>query len=372
MNTEAYRAAGPDGGARFLRAVELGADYLLEHFWDEEFGGFYWEANARGQVRDDRKQDYANIHPILALAHTYDVTGNQRYLDAALAQLDVIEEHFLDPQHPGGYLPGFTRDFSEPMGVNNVDSFTHYFEALLALYDVTDGETREEIIDKIVLEGNFLVDMLYTDQEGFDDRGYVAYNYDGNWRPSQEPYTRETQWSGALHATTGHNVELAYLLSRAVERGFNPEWLDTADKLMRFALEYAMHPEYGGMIYDTTDYEGQPLEGNPDNPYFVWWSQGETARALLHFLVVRGRDDYAEPFLKQQAIIDNHLTDLEYGGWTANLDSTRDLAPLGYDKGNIWMVNYHTSMYYAEILRLAAEYPERLTELEAELNSLPD
>jgi mannose/cellobiose epimerase-like protein (N-acyl-D-glucosamine 2-epimerase family) len=158
-------------------------------------------------------------------------------------------------------------------------------------------------------------------------------------------------------------VELAYLLSRAVERGFAPDWLLTADKMLNFAVAYSLHPEYGGMLYDTTDYEGLPLSGNPDNSQFTWWAQGETARALLHFAVVRGRDDFAERFITIQAHINDHLTDHEYGGWYHALDAANDLRPIGVEKGDVWKVNYHFSMYYAEVLRLADQYPDRVQTL---------
>lgn len=366
MNVEAYRAAGPEEGARFLEAVNLGVDFLLAHFWDDTYGGFYWLVNAKGDTVDPMKQGYGNVHPIFALAQAYSVTQNPDHLAAALEQLDVFTAEFLDPDYVCAIAPGFSRDFSEVIGVNNVDVFTHFFEALLSLHDVTTEDTQAEIDGWINQCGDFLVGTLYHDQEGFTDRGYVAYNYDENWQPAQAPYSRETQWSGARHATTGHNIELAYLLSRAIERGFNPEWLDTAHKLLMFCETHAIDPTTGGMLYEITDYDGRPLEGNPDNPFYIWWAQAETARALLHFLVVRGEDRYAEMFKKVEYLFNALLTDQEYGGLFDSLDSRNDLAPVGTWKANIWKVNYHYSMFFAEVLRLQTVYPECIAELNAE------
>jgi mannobiose 2-epimerase len=337
----------------------------MNYFHDPEYGGFYWEVSPNGNVRTDMKQGYGNVHPILALAQAYAVTRNPDHLQAALDQLAIFQDHFIDPAYACGIRPNLSRDFSQVIGVNNVDVFTHWFEALLSLYDITEGAQRDEISALITTCGDFLVNTLYQDQEGFTDRGYVAYNYNEQWRPSQIPYSRDLQWSGAMHATTGHNIELAYLLSRAVERGFNEEWLQTADKLIKFCLEYAIDFDTGGMLYDTTDYEGQPLEGNPDNPLYIWWAQLETARALLHFIVVRGVDDYETLFKLDETLIHTQLTDQEYGGLYHGLDSEHDLAPVGVEKGDIWKTGYHYSMYFAEVLRLAANYPDRLAELNA-------
>jgi cellobiose epimerase len=363
MNVEAYRAAGPDEGARFLDAVNKGVDFMLSEFRDARDGGFFWDVSRKGRVGDSMKQGYGNVHPIFALAQAYSVTQNPAHLEAALQQLEVYETHFLDPNYDCAIHPGFNRKFTEIIGVNNVDVFTHFFESLLALHDVTEGAQQVHIDDLVVKCGDFLVNTLYHDQDGFTDRGYVAYNYDENWQPSQIPYTREMQWSGALHATTGHNIELAYLLSRAVERGFDAEWLDTAYKLLKFCEEHAINDEYGGMIYDITDYEGQPLEGNPDNDLFIWWAQFETARAFMHFAVVRDVERYQEAFKKVENFIHADLTDQEYGGEYQNLSISRDLAVVGEDKGNIWKVNYHYSMFFAEALRLGEAYPEKVSAL---------
>ncbi len=362
MNVEAYRASGEE---RFLTAVNAGVDFLLSEFRDSVRGGFFWEVSRRGTIGDGQKHGYGNVHPIFALAQTYAVTNNPAHLQAALDQLELFQTYFLDPAYACAIHPGFNRAFTEIMGTNNIDVFTHYFEALLSLHDVTDGEQRAAIDDEIVRCGDFLVNFLYHNQAGFTDRGYVAYNYDANWQPAQEPYTRETQWTVARQATTGHNIELAYLLSRAVERGFDPDWLRTADKLLKFCIEYALDAETGGMLYEITDYDGQPLVGNPDNPLYIWWAQAETARALLHFLVVRGVDDYAERFKAVETLFHADLTDQEYGGLYQAIDSTNGLQPVGLDKGNVWKVNYHYSMFFAEVLRLQAAYPDRLGELNA-------
>ncbi|MBK8019824.1 MAG: AGE family epimerase/isomerase [Chloroflexi bacterium] len=94
-----------------------------------------------------------------------------------------------------------------------------------------------------------------------------------------------------------------------------------------------------------------PLDGNPDNALYVWWAQAETARALLHFTVARGHDEYAEDFKKVEALFHGLLTDQEYGGLYQNLDAAT-LQPVGLDKANIWKVNYHYAMFFAEALRL--------------------
>ena len=342
--------------------MNAGVTCLITHFWDPVYGGFVWEVQPDGRVRDVQKHGYGNVHALMALAQAYSVTNNPEHLRTALHQLRVIEEQFLDPDYPGGIRAGYNRDFSVIMGVNNVDVFTHYFEALLSLYDVTEGPDREHVADLIKTAGDFLVNHLVHQQAGFPDHLYVAYNYDQQWEPSQLPYSRASQWTGAMHSSPGHCVELAYLLSRAVERGFDPDWLDTAYKLMNFSVDNSFEINTGGMLYETLDYNGRPLVDNPDNDKFIWWAQSESARAFLHFAVVRQKD-YVTQFKTIEAFVHGPLTDPIYDGWYDWVQEGT-LQPGGFDKGNVWKVNYHYTMFFVEVLRLAEQYPDQVKNLD--------
>lgn len=361
MNVEAYRNAGPEKGKRFLDALTKGIAFLQAHFLDTQYGGYYWEVASDGTVVDDQKQGYGNTHVMMALAQAYSVTHNQAYLQAALAQLVVTEKYFADPAYPGGYRPNYNRTFTQIQGNNNVDVITHYFETLLVLFDVTTGATHNHIMHLVQQEGDFITLHLYHNEDGFTDRGYVAYNDDAQWEPSQQPYTRQAQWSGALQASTGHNMELAYLLSRAVERGFPAKWLDVGYKLITFCLKYAIDPQTGGMLYDITDYHGKPLQGNPDNSTYIYWPQAETARALLHYTVVRGAN-FGAQFKKAETFFNQYMTDQQYGGLWRAID-VNTLKPGDLSKGDIWKTNYHFNMYFTEVLRLGATYPKQIAAL---------
>lgn len=371
MNVEAYIAAGPKRGKRFLETAIKGADYLLAHFWDEEYGGFYWLIDPEGNVVSDVKQGYGNVHPLMVLARVYGITQDPKYYSAVIEQLEVLQDNFMDPTLDGAFLPGFTRDFSEIDGYNNIDCFTHYFEALLSLYDVTKGEDHAWVADLINEAGQVLIEKFYQNQEGYTDRGYVAYNYTEEWEPQQTPYTREEQWTTAMHSTPGHCIEFAYLLSRAVERGFCPLWLTTAKKLLKFSLEYAVDPDTGGMKYEILDYVGQPISENPDNAVYIWWAQAETARAQMHYAVLRDHQ-YMIGFKKAESFIQNYLIDPVYGGWFRQLDVDSLVPPddYSYNKGDVWKVNYHATMLMAEAIRLKNEREYALAVTEQHYDAL--
>lgn len=354
LNAEAYRASGEQ---RFRTAVERGSAFLLAHFWDER-GGFYWEVAPDGRPVDRLKRGYGNVHALFALTHAYAVTRNGRYLDAAWKAFEVIEKYFTDPGFPGAIKLNLSEDLTTTVGVNNVDVFTHYFEALLALHDVTRGEQRTRVTRRLGQAARFLIDKLYRDEEGFTDRGWVAYNYTAEWEPSQQVYTRATQWSGAMHATPPHGVELAFLLSRAVERGFDASWIVVANKLLRFANVHCIDSDTGGFVDEISDFHGRAIDGNPDNAVYTWWPQAEAARALLHFMVVRG-EDHRFAFDRLERFIVTHFVDPLNGGWFQQIRRS-DLQPTDRSKGTVWTVGYHETMLYSEILRLGSVYSNRI------------
>ena len=358
MNAEAYRASR---APRFLKVIQAGFSELQAHFLDKVHGGYFWEVGTDGTPADRTKQGYGNMHVMFALANAYSVTRDPAFLKAALTQLGVIEKHFRDPKFPGGVRPGFTFDFSEVAGVNNVDTFTHYFEALLAMHDVTVGAEHARVQRLVNEAGQFLVARLARPEAGHPERAYVTYNDDLSWNPPTAPYTRDTQWRGAGFATPGHGIELGYLLSRAVERGYPKAWLQTGARLQRFADAHAIIPATGGMLHDTSDYAGQPLAGNPDNTVYIWWAQAETAREALHRTVVLGEPRWND-FQKVQQFVMGHFLDTQHGGWYQNVD--RDTLEVGdTTKGNVWTMNYHETMFYAEVLRLASVYPRAVAGL---------
>ena len=62
---QGHLLGGPEWCAQAARS---GLDFLLKHFWDEEYGGWYWQVNRQGQARDDDKATYGHAFAILALS----------------------------------------------------------------------------------------------------------------------------------------------------------------------------------------------------------------------------------------------------------------------------------------------------------------
>ncbi|KAK1866706.1 hypothetical protein I4F81_009222 [Pyropia yezoensis] len=242
----------------------------------------------------------------------------------------------------------------------SIDPLTHYFEALLGWYDaLPPGGERAAVAAEATRTGTFIVNQTVVGEAGdAAASAYVAYNYDTDWTPTAGAYSRGTQWTTAATATPPHGMELAFLLSRAEQRGLAPpgggRWVATAYRLIRYAEKYAFDAR-GWLRYEVTTYGGAPLAGNPDNDVYVWWAESEAARAFLHFAVDRGAGEaYGGRAAVAAAALDGPFTDGTYGGWYRQL-RVDGLGSDGTPKWDRWKVAYHFTMLHAETLRLAGE-----------------
>jgi mannose/cellobiose epimerase-like protein (N-acyl-D-glucosamine 2-epimerase family) len=367
INVEAYRSAPVTDRARFLNAVQRGADYLLgksvdPNTYNGKPGGLWWglqpdgvspptHTTPIGGTQPRYKDAYGQVQSLFALAQAYSITGDVDHLNGAFKQLDVWYGQFADAANgPGAFLPTANENYTQRIGNRNLDYMTHAFEALLTLNQVTPASDPRKagLSAQITNIGNFITARMYRDAAGSTTMGYLPWWYDAQWSPSTT--------TGQQYSTPGHNFEVAFLLSRAVEQGFNSAWLNVADKLVAYTLRYGFDdvptsPTYGSVLPEEMKFDGSRLDPTPNN--LVWWQESEAARALLHFATVRGRTDLLDEYEAASAFIQNHFIDPSYGGWYQYLNPTT-LQPTTTDKGTVWTGGYHEAMLDAERIRLAA------------------
>jgi len=313
----------------YLEAVTKGADFLLEHFRDPEHGGFFYSASPDGEVLDNSKDSYGHAFVIFGLAHAARVTGEERFREAALQTWSEMKAHLRDKA--GFIRPRATRDFSQVRSTNSQNPMMHLFEALLALHDVTGSE---EVFNDAKSLAEAIFRKLFQEEEG-----YLPELFDEHWKPL--PADRRG------YIELGHQFEWAFLLSRAVEKGFSEDWLDIGDRLLDYGLEVGYDADEGG-IFSRGDYEGNARPGPKG-----WWEQAELLRALAHYAVLRERDDVWDAFAQSLKFVQRNFIDWEHGGWFRSYEPGVPRAVEEQNKGSVWMVGYHVTGMYWEVLRLA-------------------
>ena len=105
----AYRLLGRE---EYKEMANRAKRYLIDHFYDSEFGGVYWSLNYRGEPLDTKKQIYAIGFAIYGLSEFHRATGDPEALMYAVRLFNDIESHSFDGLK-NGYCEALTREWNE-------------------------------------------------------------------------------------------------------------------------------------------------------------------------------------------------------------------------------------------------------------------
>jgi cellobiose epimerase len=319
-----YEVSG--GDKRYLDAITKAADFLLK-MHDDQYGGYYNRMTPDLKVIDDSKGGFQSF-AIFSLAHVARVTKQKKYADAAMAAFHELKAKMPD----GPFISGnFKRDFTGPAargaGFGGGPGFgggagrggnaapapgaaaagaggpqgparggfqmapgghrfdVHMFEALLGLYEATRSK---EVWDVITAQMDVMAKV-------FDyNLGYLAESYDADWKPMGTP-----------GANPGHLFEWASLLSRAVELGADPKFIELGSRNLDFGLK-SYNKEVGGL-------GGRNASGQPAQ--MLWWPQCEVIKATAHYATLRGRTDLWPVYQQTLDFVKKTYLDTEFGGW---------------------------------------------------------
>ena len=167
---------------------------------------------------------------------------------------------------------------------------------------------------------------------------YIPELFESKWQPLS------ARKGG--YVSVGHQIEWAFLLSRAVKKGLPNRYLQAGHQLLDAALERGYDRRQGG-IFPTHDYEGK-VSGDK-----ISWGQNELLRVLMRYAGLHGRDDLWAPFQQSLDYVEDYFVDDIHEGWfrhpVARSTSRNDDRPA---KGTAWKVDYHVTGMYMEGLRL--------------------
>jgi len=94
----------------YLELAMRAKRYLIDHFYDHQFGGVYWSLRADGVPNDTKKQIYALGFAIYGLSEFVRATDDEEALDYAVKLYRSIEKYSFDPQF-NGYFEAMTREW---------------------------------------------------------------------------------------------------------------------------------------------------------------------------------------------------------------------------------------------------------------------
>jgi mannobiose 2-epimerase len=332
-----------------------GFEFIRRHFWDKTHGGWFWKVSANGLCVDDGKVVYGQSFAIYALAEYALASGSEDARTLAVETFDQLQKRCADRAR-GGYLENLERDWSPSApGFNagdrkSLDTHMHLLESFTVLLGLT-GEAAHRFA---LLEVATLIRERMIDPS----TGCGRNQFDLAWNPIPAIAIRRT-WNaerqgeapGAPTDTTsyGHNVELAWLLRRALAVAGEDAapWEPLMRRLVDHAVKHGVDREHGGVFRDGTT-GGGPLVLEKE-----FWQNAEALVGFLDAWQATGDHRHAEAFLNVWEFVRDHFV-APCGEWRVLL--SREGTPLDGNVGNDWKVSYHTG-------RTALECTERLRKI---------
>lgn len=327
----AYRILGKE---EYLTIATRAKQYIIDKFYDKEFGGVYWSLNYLGKPLDTKKQIYAIGFAIYGLSEYARATGDGEALDYAIKLFDSIEEHSFDKER-NGYFEAMTRQWGEIADMRlsekdanerkTMNTHLHILEPYANLYRVwKDSRLEQQLRNLIdVFITRILNKETYHLNLFFDD-----------------------DWNSKYHIISyGHDIEASWLIHEAALVLDDKDLLKKVEPVIVKIAEAAAEgftPE-NGMIYESN------LDKHHVDRDRHWWVQAETVVGYMNIYQHFGDHKSLERALSCWNYIKNNLIDHEQGEWfwsiKANGEINRD-----DDKAGFWKCPYHNGRMCMEII----------------------
>ena len=347
----------------YLDTATRAKRYLIDRFYDNDFGGVYWSLDADGNPLDTKKQIYAQGFAIYGLGEYARATGDDEALDYAVRLFNLIEEHSFD-RGRNGYVEAFMRDWSvigdmrlsdkDENASKTMNTHLHILEPYANLYRVWKDSRLERQLRNMI--------GLFTGKIMNRETSHLDLFFDDDW------HTR-----GDI-VSYGHDIEASWLIHEAAlvlgDKALLKEIEPVIVNIARAADE-GLNPD-GSLIYEQTSgqADGQTSRQGTDgvqagkqgeapcqlvtctsstDKELHWWVQAENVVGHVNLYQHFGDEAALDTAVKCWQFIKNSLIDREHGEWHWSLmpDGTVNRRD---DKAGFWKCPYHNGRMCMEII----------------------
>jgi mannobiose 2-epimerase len=320
----------------YRQMAERARDYVMNHFWDAQYGGACWQLADAGHVIDDSKKIYGQSFCIYALTEFHHAFNSPPALARAQELFDLIERYAHDDER-GGYIEVCRRDWSEAgpdarlsdkdlAEKKSMNNHLHVLEAYTRLYRTAKSPRIETRLRELIQL--FLQHML-------DARtGHLHHFFDEHWRVRSDTYT------------FGHDIEASWLLCEAAEVLDDPPLIrqvqDVALRMAAVTLTEGIAPD-GGLFYEGK--AGRVIDRGRE-----CWPQAEALVGFLNALGISGDREYLAAASRVWQFVEQNLVDRVHGEWYWRINEDgRPAAQL--PKVSEWKGPYHATRACLETVR---------------------
>lgn len=318
----------------YLETATRAKRYLIDWFYDPQYGGIYWELDYKGNPLDTKKQIYAIGFAIYGLSEYARATGDEEALAYAQQLFDVIEQHSFDSEQ-NGYVEALTRDWQpiEDMRLSDKDenekktmnTHLHILEPYTNLYRVWKDEQLERQLRNLI---EVFITRILDPQTG-----HLNLFFEEDWTNKYRIYSY------------GHDIEASWLIHEAALVLGDPEVLKRIEPIIiriAQAADEGLNPD-GSMIYENF------LDKQKIDRELHWWVQAENVVGHINLYQHFGDTEALDTAARCWEFIKTKLIDREQGEWHWSLlpDGTVNRRD---DKAGFWKCPYHNGRMCMEVI----------------------
>lgn len=318
----------------YLETATRAKRYLIDRFYDPQYGGIYWELDYKGNPLDTKKQIYAIGFAIYGLSEYARATGDEEALAYAQQLFDVIEQHSFDSEQ-NGYVEALTRDWQpiEDMRLSDKDenekktmnTHLHILEPYTNLYRVWKDEQLERQLRNLI---EVFITRILDPQTG-----HLNLFFEEDWTNKYRIYSY------------GHDIEASWLIHEAALVLGDPEVLKRIEPIIiriARAADEGLNPD-GSMIYEHF------IDRQKTDRELHWWVQAENVVGHINLYQHFGNTEALDTAARCWEFIKTKLIDREQGEWHWSLlpDGTVNRRD---DKAGFWKCPYHNGRMCMEVI----------------------
>ena len=318
----------------YLETATRAKRYLIDNFYDPEFGGVYWSLDCEGKPKDTKKQIYALGFAIYGLSEYHRATGDAEALDYAIRLFESIEQHSFDPEK-NGYCEALTREWGDMADVRlsdkdenerkTMNTHLHILEPYTNLFRVwKDGRLEKQLRNLI---------NLFTDKILNIRTGHLELFFDEDWV------------SKYRIVSYGHDIEASWLLHEAALTLGDAAILEVVEPLVEYIAAAAgegLNPD-GSMVYETF------LEQHHTDTDCHWWVQAENVVGHLNLYQYFDDEVALQKAFRCWEFIKRKLVERKQGEWYWSVHADGSVNTVD-DRAGFWKCPYHNGRMCMEVM----------------------